>query len=99
MQTTPVGFEPTHDGVKVRCLTTWLWGNMTNKVYSAFALLFPMVANHHYGENSDVVNIVDLTLASFIEDTFSKRYALVCQFFGQGFAPCMVAYLPVLPSR
>ena len=21
----PVGFEPTHEGVKVLCLTAWLW--------------------------------------------------------------------------
>ena len=23
----PPGFEPGHDGVKVRCLTAWLWAN------------------------------------------------------------------------
>ncbi len=24
------GFEPTHDGIKTRCLTTWLRPNMRN---------------------------------------------------------------------
>ena len=24
------GFEPTHDGVKVRCLTAWLQPNISN---------------------------------------------------------------------
>ena len=24
------GFEPTHDGVKVRCLTAWLRANISN---------------------------------------------------------------------
>ena len=24
----PPGFEPGHDGVKVRCLTAWLWAKM-----------------------------------------------------------------------
>ena len=27
-----VGFEPTHDGVKVRCLTAWLHPNLTKKL-------------------------------------------------------------------
>src|SRR6185312_12939194 len=32
------GFEPTNDGVKVRCLTAWLYPNIVNSFYLAGAV-------------------------------------------------------------